>query len=379
MKQMNGRDKILAAFSPEGTPEIPAVICYEDIFIRDHWTQLSNRPWWVRVTPDIETQSAWRREVEEAIGQDWFLLPEGASYAERAHVTLVAQGSQVYRFNRHTGETQRLASPQVSGWSGREVASVHPAQLPQTPEEVDAWLIDPHTGDYGLADGRGDLAQHILGDWGAARFPLGYVAGPLWTCYYMWGFEGMMTHLIDKPALVHYAAQRFAEYSIGQVRAAARLGALGVWIEDCMMDMISPQHYRTFNLPYLRQITDELHAVGMVGIHYFCGNPAGKWDLLIDTGADALALEESKKGFTIDIADVAERVNGRMVVLGNLDSVGILEQADDDTLRAEIARQIAAGRRNRSRFIMSLGSPVTPDTPLARVRHYCDLTHQLGV
>ena len=376
---MNGREKMMAAFSPAGTPEIPAVICYEDIFIRDHWTQLSHRPWWVRATPDIETQSAWRREVEEAIGQDWFLLPEGASYEERAHVTIVARGNQVYCFNRHTGMTERLTPPQMSGWTGRDVASVHPAQIPQTPEEVEAWIIDPHTRDYGVADGRADLAQDILADWGAARFPLGYIAGPLWTCYYMWGFEGMMLHLIDKPALVHYAVQRFSEYSIHQVRAAAHLGAAGVWIEDCMTDMISPQHYRTFNLHYLRQITDEIRAVGMHSIHYFCGDPSGKWELLLDTGADALALEESKKGFVIDIEDVVERVNGRMVVLGNLDAVRILEQADDGAMRAEIARQIAAGRRNRSRFIMNLGSPVTPDTPASRVRRYCDLTHQPGM
>ncbi len=374
---MNGREKILAAFSPEGTPEIPAVICYEDIFIRDHWTQLSRKPWWIRFDPDIETQSAWRREVEEAIGQDWFLLPEGASYEERAHVTIVAQGEAAYRINRRTGERQRLTPPQVSGWLGRGVASVHPSKLPQTPDEVDAWIVDPHTGDYRLDDGRADLAQRILGDWGATRFPLGYIAGPLWTCYYMWGFEGMMVFLIEKPALVQHAVQRFTAYSIAQVQAAARLGAAGVWIEDCMTDMISPQHYRTFNLPYLRQITEAIHAAGMVGIHYFCGNPAGKWDLLLDTGADALALEESKKGFVIDIADVVERVNGRMVVLGNLDAVRILEQADDETLHAEIVRQIAAGRRNRGRFIMSLGSPVTPDTPLSRVRRYCDLTHSV--
>jgi len=376
---MNGREKMMAAFSPEGTPEIPAVICYEDIFIRDHWAQLSGRPWWVRAVPDIETQLAWRREVEEAIGQDWFLLPEGASYEERAHVSIVTQGNQVYRLHRLTGARQRLTPPQISGWTGHNVASVHPTQLPQTPEEIDAWIIDPHTGDYGLADGRGDLAQHILADWGATRFPLGYVAGPLWTCYYMWGFEGMMLYLVDKPNLVRYAVQRFSEYSIHQIRTAARMGAAGVWMEDCMTDMISPQHYLTFNLPYLRQITDEIRAMGMVSIHYFCGNPAGKWDLLLDTGADALALEESKKGFVIDIADVVERINGRMTVLGNLDAVGILEQADDDGLRAEIARQIVAGRHNHSRFIMSLGSPVTPDTPAARVRRYCDLTHQLGI
>ena len=57
------------------------------------------------------------------------------------------------------------------------------------------------------------------------------------------------------------------------------MGAAGVWMEDCMTDMISPQHYRTFNLPYLRQLTDEIRAAGMVSIHYFCGNPASKWNL----------------------------------------------------------------------------------------------------
>ena len=54
-----------------------------------------------------------------------------------------------------------------------------------------------------------------------------------------------------------------------------------------------------------------------------------------------------------------------------------LEQQNEQ-LRAEIARQIAAGRRNGSRFIMSLGSPVTPRTPVDRVRLYCDLARELG-
>ncbi len=38
---MTGRDKIEAAFSVDGTPQIPAVICCEDIYIRDHWARLS--------------------------------------------------------------------------------------------------------------------------------------------------------------------------------------------------------------------------------------------------------------------------------------------------------------------------------------------------
>jgi len=95
-------------------------------------------------------------------------------------------------------------------------------------------------------------------------------------------------------------------------------------------------------------------------------------------GADALAFEESKKSFRIDIEDVVERVRGRFVVFGNLDAIGLLERGSDAELRQEISRQIAAGRRNKGRFAMSLGSPVTPGTPVGRVKLYCELVHELG-
>ena len=108
------------------------------------------------------------------------------------------------------------------------------------------------------------------------------------------------------------------------------------------------------------------------------GNPADKLDYILNTGTDALALEESKKGFVIDIETIAEIVRGRCVLLGNLDSVRILENGTEMQLRAEIVRQIGAGRQNGSRFILSLGSPVTPGTPVEKVRLYCDLAHELS-
>lgn len=116
----------------------------------------------------------------------------------------------------------------------------------------------------------------------------------------------------------------------------------------------------------------------MKSIYYFCGNPEGKWDLLLEAGGDAIALEESKKNFVADIEKVAERIQGRCALLGNVDAVGVLQNGTERRLRAEIARQIAAGRRNGGRFITGLGSPVTPSTPLARIRQYCDWAHDLG-
>jgi len=161
------------------------------------------------------------------------------------------------------------------------------------------------------------------------------------------------------------------------IRRAAALGAEALWIEECMTDMLSPRLFADLSLPWLREIVRQIHKAGMKSILYYCGNPMDRLDLLLQTGADALALEESKKGFHIDIAELAARVNGRCTLFGNLDSIGVLQDGSDQAVRREVARQLRAGEANQGRFVMSLGSPVTPGTSVKRVRQYCKLVREL--
>jgi len=51
---MTGREKIEATFSPQAPPAVSAIICYEGIYIRDHWHQVASSPWRHREEPDIE-------------------------------------------------------------------------------------------------------------------------------------------------------------------------------------------------------------------------------------------------------------------------------------------------------------------------------------
>jgi len=229
-----------------------------------------------------------------------------------------------------------------------------------------------------IKDGRADLATQLLKEFGRDLYPIYHIGSPLWRCYSLWGFEGMMTMIATRPDLVKYACQRLLCNSIREVQKAAAFGAVGIWIEDCLTDMISPKMFELFNVPYLKKLVEEIHKNSLKSIYYFCGNPAGKWEYLFSIGTDALALEESKKGFTIDIEEVAKKAQGHCAVLGNLDAIGILQNGTEKQLQAEISRQIAAGQQNKGRFIMSLGSPVTPDTSVERVHLYCDLVHKLA-
>ena len=187
-----------------------------------------------------------------------------------------------------------------------------------------------------------------------------------------------MVLIVSNPALVRYASRRNLEMCLIEIQKAAALGAGGVWIEDCMVDMISPVAYKEFNLPLIQAMVEEIRTFGMDSIYYFCGDPEGKLDLILATGADAVSLEESKKGFSIDIQEIAKYVNGRCTLLGNLDAINLLPGASEHELREALDYQIEAGWMNKGRFIMSVGSPITPGTTAQQVRRYTDMTHQLG-
>jgi hypothetical protein len=373
---MTGRHNIEAALAPDGARDLPAVIPYEGIFIRDHWDGLTRCPWWYPESPDLGHQLDWRRDVVGRIGQDWLDLPAFYPREARASLAVESAGGDAWLVDIRTGGRRALSRPQIAGWSEHgQVESVHPDSPIDTLEDVEEAIpaLEPAPD-----DGRDDLARALAHEHGNHLFPMIHVAAPLWRTYHVWGFEGMMTMVASRPELVKRACERLLSQALWQVHGAAARGAAGIWIEDCMTDMISPAAFRSLNVAFLRPLAEEIRSLGMASVYYFCGDPSGKWDALFDVGADALSLEESKKGFTIDIEDVVARAAGRCAVLGNLDAIGVLQNGSEPALRAEIARQVAAGRRNGSRFIMSLGSPVTPATPVERVRLCCDLAHALG-
>jgi len=376
-----GRQRVESAFSPEGARETGAVICYEDIFVRDHWEELCPYPWWYRLAPGVERQMAWRRETIRRTGQDWLPLATCRRRAEREQLCVEERADGVYLVDGRAGSAEKLVRPEVGGWyPAAGLHSKKPQHLPCKQAELDRVLPSAPTWDpedMGR-DGRADLARQMLREFGAQLYPIDSVASPLWLCYYLWGFEGMMEMVAEHPEAVEYACRRYLQCSLHRVRCSAVLGARGIWIEECLTDMVSPAAFERINVPVLGELVDGIRRAGMRSIYYYCGNPNDRWEMLLAAGADALALEESKKGFVVDIEEAAGRVRGRCVLLGNLDAIDLLPNADEGTLRDEIARQVRAGRANGGRFVMSIGSPVIPRTPVARVRRYLDLARELG-
>jgi uroporphyrinogen-III decarboxylase len=366
---MTGKEKIEAAFTKDGTAEIPVVVMYENLFVRDHWEQLTSCPWWYNFMPDIKSQMLWQREAKNKIGQDSLWLNYFYSRKERENISIDVRAEGVFKIDKKTGKEQKLDKPKISGSAVLKKITY----TIETPEDIDRLIPIPSK-----KEGRNDLADALLKEYGDRLFPVSHIDSPLWACCDLFGFEKMMTNTVTRGDLIKYACRRFLDANIKILGGLKLLGAKAIWIEECMTNMISPAAFAEFNVPFLSRLIDEIHSLGLKSIYYFTGNPQDKLKQILSVGTDALALEESKKGFIINIEDIAKEVQGKITLFGNLDPISILQNGTEEQLRQEISRQIAAGRQNNNRFIMSTGSPVTPETPVEKVRLYCDLVRELG-
>jgi uroporphyrinogen decarboxylase-like protein len=372
---MTGREKVKAAFSAKGTPEVPVVICYESVLFRDHWEQLTSCPWWYRFEYDLERQLQWYRDYVEKTGQDWFFPLGLYSKAERETMMLEERSDGVYVVEKATGNAKLLERPIVGGGEEcHESEPVHPDSLCNSETEIDEF-VDNYSRP--CEEGKYDLARMLVEEHGGSLFPMAHLGSPFRMCYEIWGFEGLMLTIASKPELIKYACQKFLEKAFVRLENYAKFGAAGIWIEEIFTDMISPATLESVGLPSLKKLINKIHDYGMKSIYYFCGDPQGRVEVMVSSGTDAIALEDSKKGFICEIDQIAKIVDGRCTLLGNLDPIAFLQDGTQDELRKEIELQLSAGKINKNRFIMCIGSPVTPATPVARVKEYCDITKSL--
>lgn len=350
------------------------VAAYDSIFLRDHYAALTRLPWW-----DATNPGSLARDYHARSGLEWFTVGACDSRAERGRARYEKRSDGVWRVDSETGKAIRLREPTVSGTNTDCATSRHSAtdSLPITRDQIEALIprTPPFDRSRFLAEGRQDasLAVREAGD----LLTYSHVSSPIWSLYNLLGYEDMMILLAQQPDVAIHAGRIILENTLQHISMIAALGAEAVWIEECLTDQISPEAFRQVNLPILRRCTEAIREQGMKSIYYYCGSPWTRLDAILDAGADAVHFEESKKGFSIQIEDIVEAVGRRCVVFGNLDAIGVLQDGSEDVLRAEIHRQLCAGRKNGNRFIMSTGSPITPGTAVPRVRRYTDIVREI--
>ena len=379
---MTGREKILAAMSHQGTRSTPIVLAYPEIFMRECWEKVTRVPWWGMFSQDIDMAIQAHRDMLDLTGEDRVRLWMSAPREERQQSRIEGlDARRARRVDVRTGETiEELLRPPPGGFVSKYDEGFMQNRVYTSRDQIDAALpLPPAETPAALeAAGRLDKPKRMLREFCRDKMPWTQLPSPWDPLYHIWGFEGLMVACAEYPDLVEYACRRVVQGNHNRIATWQAAGVELIWVEEGATDQISPDMHRRLILPYMQEFTAALRRAGLRSIYYYTGNPNDRLDVFLASGADALALEESRKNFIIDVQKIAEHVDGRMALVGNLDEVNVLEPGPIPAIRAEVKRQLEAGRRNGGRFLMGIGGPITPNTPMDHIRALRDAVHEFA-
>jgi hypothetical protein len=298
---------------------------------RDAYELLPDRPDWTTITvhtPRAQVDGARLVRREEG----WYRLPPGGGVAVPLWENVHSQDVW-HRRPLHSRQEIEECVPVVSA------------------EEL-------------LADGRFDLPRRKIAELDREYFTMTYLSPPFATLYDVVGFAGMMTMPLENPDLTEALLQQLYRRDVEWARACASAGFDGILLENCLVsaDLISPQLFETFVYPWDCRFVEVLKGLGLRVVHYFCGDVMPRLPLLREMDVGCLAVEESKKGFEIDIGQVVAAVGDRMCVAGNVDAMQMPGWSEEE-LDVEISRQVQDAEGALG-FVISTGSPFPSDAPL---------------
>jgi uroporphyrinogen decarboxylase len=209
----------------------------------------------------------------------------------------------------------------------------------------------------------------------SGRVPLIGFAGAPWTLMaymvegggsksYRHARAWLYQHPEASKALLQRITDVVVDYLIGQVEAGAQM----LQVFDSWAGLHGPETFRTFCLPYLKQIASRVkEAHPDVPLVAFAKNVHYGLGALAETHFDVLSLD-----WTMDPEEAREVVGDRAVLQGNLDPCALY--APPDALRREVQHMLAGFGPHR--HIANLGHGMLPDHDPEHARVFVEAVHE---
>lgn len=216
------------------------------------------------------------------------------------------------------------------------------------------------------------ILRHELAD----RVPLlGFAGGPFTVSAYM--IEGgpsnrfintkrMMFHSSE---LFHRLMRMVAALTGDYLRSQVRAGAQAVTIYDTLAGMLSEGDFIEYALPYVQKIVRTLSGE-RVPVIYFTNGCAHLINQIRKSGVDVLSAD-----WRISLDDLVARLDGEMVVQGNLDPCALFLPIRK--LEERIREILDAGRKAKG-HIFNLGDGIFPEAPLDNVAAMVEAVHNFS-
>lgn len=186
------------------------------------------------------------------------------------------------------------------------------------------------------------------------------LAGPLTTAAALRPIELFARDLHKNPEWVHELLELCTRAGILFIDEILKRGSLPIIVEPIGTgSLISPRHFAQFVTPYLKRMTDHIHAngQGMPGVLHICGNSRPNWKPMLDSNWDIWSLDSP-----VDMGEAREAAGSHVCLVGNVSTTNLLKGTPAQ-IDAEARKICEKAMGSPGGFILGSGCELPFDTP----------------
>jgi uroporphyrinogen decarboxylase len=205
--------------------------------------------------------------------------------------------------------------------------------------------------------------------------PIGFViGGPMSAAYSLRGAEALMKDLYLRPEFVHELLDLCVKSTIPLLQEVAKRGA-GIVIVDPVSSgsLISPGFFRTFSLPYLKQLIVAIGEFAKPPVLHICGDTRKILGDMADTGAGGLSLDNA-----IDLDEAKREVGSRVMIIGNVSPAESMFRGTPELVRLDVRNCLKKAHDSPKGYLLGLGCELPIKTPPENVHALIDAARTYG-
>lgn len=207
----------------------------------------------------------------------------------------------------------------------------------------------------------------------ADRYPiLAYIPAPFTTAMMLSETGSFLSDTIRRPDRIRGIMDKSLAATIQFTRAVINAGGLPLIVDPlASASVISPRAYRQFALPLEQALIAYLHRFDFDVILHICGDTEPILDLLPETGADLISLDEVK------LIDAMGRLSKRMRIIGNYDTTAIYSETPA-VIDHKVKEMVKLGMTAEKGYVAATGCEVPIHTPKENVKAFIAAAKEVG-
>lgn len=185
--------------------------------------------------------------------------------------------------------------------------------------------------------------------------------GPYSLAGRLFDMSEIMMAIYIEPDTIKKLLDKCTQFITIYCKALKEVGVNGVLIAEPAAGLLSNEACLEFSSVYVRRIIEALQDDSFSVILHNCGNVGQCTDAMVATGAAGYHF-----GNAIDMVETLKRCPSNVLVMGNIDPVGIFKMAAPETIY-EQTLQLLNATSEYANFVLSSGCDTPPRVPFENI------------